>query len=164
MKWIALLSFGLIGLALMVFSAGWGIRRYYLLRHSFRAQGEVVANTASAPAAAEAGYVEVEFQTKDGQTIRLRSTVSGTRPVEWAPGKTVEVIYDRSHPKDGQIAEFTQTWRDAIGPWAAGLAFFLFGVLAFTIVSKIDRDLGSAPKPDRPLSLEKEEGAGPKER
>jgi hypothetical protein len=164
MKWVALLSFGLIGLALMVFSAGWGIRRYYLLRHSLRAQGVVVANITSGPSEAEAGCTEVEFHTKDGQTIRIRSTISGTRSAELKPGKTVEVIYDRSRPNDGQIAEFTQTWRDAIGPGAAGLAFFLFGVLAFAIVSQIDRDLGNGQKPDRPVLSENEERVGPKKR
>jgi hypothetical protein len=143
MKWIALLGFGLMGLAIMVFSASLGIRRYYLLRDSVRAQGEVVANVPSRPSEAEAGYLEVRFQSEAGETIRLRSKVDSNGLADLKEGKTVEVIYPRGHPNDAELAQFTQTWRYAIGPSAVGLTFLLFGVLAFAMVNRMNRNLNS---------------------
>ncbi len=162
MKWIGLLTFGLIGLGLMLFSTGWGIKQYFYLSRSLRTQGKVVTNTRSDPTEPEAGDVEIEFRTKDGQTVRFRPSLGRTRSIKLDVGKSVEVLYDRRHPNDAQLAALVQSWTDALGAGAGGLVFLLAGIFAFIMVNKIDRELDAVREMhgpfERALLFEQKEG------
>lgn len=146
----------------MLFSTGWGIKQYLFLSRSLRTQGKVISNLQSGPSEPEAGDLEVEFQTKDGQTIRFRPRLGRTRSIKLDAGKSVEVVYDRHHPDEAQLAALVQSWKDALAAVGGGLVFLLAGIFAFVMVNKIDRELDAAREMhgpiERALLFEQKEG------
>ncbi len=71
MKWIPLFTFGLIGASLLVVSTIYAVKTCLLLGSGIHTRGKVVEMVRSGSTNAEAGYLRVEFQTKNGETIRF---------------------------------------------------------------------------------------------
>lgn len=139
MKWIALLLFGSVGLAALLFGVGWGWQHYQFQHHGVRAEGRVVAlvDTDSST------YPQVEFTTNRGEAQRFRGGI-GSSPPDYAVGDKVEVIYDPAQPREAIIASFGELWLAPLALGGFGLVFLLAGIGSFFLVRSSDRTFGPA--------------------
>ena len=103
MKWIPLLSFGLIGICLFIVGVVFAIKACLLYRSGLHAKGRVVEMVQSGSADAEAGYLVVEFQTKDGQTIRFQGNPDDAGSTKLFVDAPVEVLYIRPPSRPGLL-------------------------------------------------------------
>ena len=147
MRWIALSTFGVIGLGVLVAGLAWTLKRYSLARGAARAQGKVVDNrrTLSTDSGegrrrfettSETFHPVVEFATPAGEIVRFIGSTGGAGAPEYQVGERVEVLYDPRNPRRAQMAAFSQLWLGPVVVSAAGLIFLLMGVGVFLLAGR----------------------------
>ena len=143
MKWIPLLSFGLIGICLLIIGIIYAIKTCLLYRSGLHAKGKVVEMVQSGSADAEAGYLVVEFQTKDGQTIRFQGNPDDAGSAKLFVDAPIEVLYPASNPRQARVTRIRELWQGSALMGLAGLVFFLFGYFGYRFVDQSDKVFAS---------------------
>jgi hypothetical protein len=143
MKWVALLSFGLIGICLLIVGMIYAIKTGLLYRSGLHAKGKVVEMIQSGSADAEAGYLVVEFQTENGQTIRFRGNPDDAGSAKLFVDATVEVLYSASNPHQARVTRIRELWQGSALMGLAGLVFFLFGFFGYRLIDQSDKVFAS---------------------
>jgi hypothetical protein len=152
MKWVALLIFGGIGAAVLLWGLGWGLKRYALFRDGQRTTGTMVAPEAPGPEAtgrqgdggsgSDLGLVE--FQTAAGQTIRFPRATGQSGSPEYQVGQKVVVLYDPADPHNAQIGTFSQLWVGPLVLLIFGALFLGAGIASFFLIRSTDRVFGDS--------------------
>jgi hypothetical protein len=143
MKWVPLLSFGLIGICLLLVGIVYAIKTCLLYRSGLHAKGKVAEMVQSRSADAEAGYLVVDFQTESGQTIRFRGNPDDAGSATLFVGATVEVLYPASNPHQARVTRIRELWQGSALIGLAGLVFFLFGFFGYRLVAHSDKVFAS---------------------
>lgn len=143
MKWVPLLSFGLIGICLLIVAIIYAIKTCLLYRSGLHAQGKIVEIVPSGSADAEAGYLVVEFPTKDGQTIRFHGNPDDAGSAKLFVDAPVEVLYPASNPHQARVTRCRELWQGSALLSLAGLVFFLFGFFGYRFVDQSDQIFAS---------------------
>ena len=141
MKWVALFSFGLIGLLIMTVGTVWGVRRYLLVRDGVRALGKVAVQ---AEGQEGSGGALVEFETDSGQRVRFEPNTDGKAKalVEAGAGAEVQVVYDRKNPSNALVLSSDSYWLSPLLLAGFGLVFFIMGTASFFLIRQNDRAFG----------------------
>jgi hypothetical protein len=149
MKWLVLLLFGGIGLALLVGGSAWTWERYALSARAERAEGQVVSIHESESIADDiderrglrrriVSYIPVvEFTTVANRVVRFRSGTGSNTP-DYEVGATVDVLYDPARPDAAEIADFAQFWLGPIAVTGAGLFALIIGIGGFFLIGAGD--------------------------
>jgi hypothetical protein len=154
MKWMALLTFGGLGLFALITGIVWGFRRSELLRSGQRTQGTVVDQFKSVSTTVGEGtarttdtsisyYPVVEFLTQRGATIRFRGATGSGVP-DYETGAVVNLVYRPDDPQQAKILSFSQFWLGPLVVTVAGLVCFLMGVGTYFLIGQSDRRMDAA--------------------
>lgn len=149
MKWIVLILFGTVGAGALWGGLSWGLKRYQLMSRSVSASGRVVDQHVHEAPAKRVGavyrqeppgiYPIVEFETREGETVRFQGTTGGQGKPVLETGAEVTVAYDPLDPSDAMIAEFKQAWLGPLVLSVAGAVFLAFGVSGYFLIAASDR-------------------------
>lgn len=83
-------------------------------------------------------YPIVEFQTKDGRSVRFESG-TGSNPPLYKKGEAVPVRHDVNDPAKAEIHSFFTMWGGSLIAFGLGAAFFL-GAMVILHVTRWGRD------------------------
>ncbi|WP_328330784.1 MULTISPECIES: DUF3592 domain-containing protein [unclassified Streptomyces] len=100
-------------------------KTHWLRRHGARAYGTVVRLARSSGEGGTSYHPVVRYQTGNGRTMEVRSSLGKSRRASLRPGTPVTVLYDPAKPQ-----------RMAIDGHSGGggmVAFCVFGAVAFVI-------------------------------
>ncbi len=154
MKWIPLFTFGLIGAGLLVVSTIYAIKTCLLLSSGIHTRGKVVEMVPSGSTNAEAGYLLVEFQTKNGETIRFTGNPDDAGSAVLSVDAAVEVLYPADNPHQARVTRIREFWLGVVLIGLAGLVFLMFGLFCHRFVADSDRILASHDNDRRALDRE----------
>lgn len=149
-KWIALIVFGSVGIAALAGGLRWGAKRHQITSTGLRAEGIVVDQVEHKPPSQDrwvsrpdsenfTSYAPlVEFETEQGEKIRVEGTTGGAEPV-LETGEHVGVVYDPDDPSRAVILDFEQAWLGPLALSIAGAIFLAFGVGGYFLLADSDR-------------------------
>lgn len=149
MKWLVLLLFGGLGLALLAGGSAWSWQRYRLAATAERAVGQVVEFHESESVVDDldarrglrsrvVSYVPVvEFTTGAGRVVRFRSATGSSAP-EYEVGAFVDVLYDPARPDTAEISDFAQFWLGPVATAGAGFFAMVIGIAGFFLIGAGD--------------------------
>ena len=139
MRWVALISFGLLGSAALI----WGVilftEHYKLVQNSLSTEGKVIEQSREQNLSGRMVYFPVvEFETMKGETIRFKDSDSGEGKPVIETGTIVRVLYIPEEPSTAVIGEFMQFWFPTVVFNIVGIAFLIFGIGTFFAIGKGD--------------------------
>lgn len=149
MKWLLLLLFGGVGLALLIYGATLLLDRYALIDSGQRAEGTVVEQYHSRSTYRDERtnrnivetyyYAVVEFRAANGDAVRFRGA-TGSRTPEYEIGAVVEVLYDPVQPHEALILTFSEYWLWPLVSTVLGLVFLFGGIGGYYLAGHMDRE------------------------
>ncbi|RPI78654.1 MAG: DUF3592 domain-containing protein, partial [Desulfobacteraceae bacterium] len=138
MKWVIMILLGSLGLAVLVYGLMWGAKRFSLLKDGLRTQGKVVKIEKSLPvdetkSASASYYPIVEFQDRNGATIRFKGSTGSNAPA-YETGVQVPLVYNPRNPSEAQLTTFSQFWLGPLLITLAGLGILFLSYGAFSMM------------------------------
>jgi hypothetical protein len=151
MRWIFLILFGAVGAGAFWYGLTWGIQRYQLVTSGRAASGVIVDHAShqrdgridwdSATPEPTTYHPIVEFETAEGERVRIEGTTGNVDSAKAEVGTSVNVVYDPANPSEAVITDFQQAW---LGPLALSVFGFVFIVMAVSSFVLIGPDDGVA--------------------
>ena len=114
----------------------------HLLRRAQHATGHVVARVGDRGASESGAHPDIEFQDRNGRTVRYNQNGMGSRRV----GTAISILYDQADPAGTAVADsFWQLWLYVLLPFFMATGFG-WGALWGDVYSNLDPYLAAGPR------------------